>query len=269
MSRMDNSLGTRCKICSSGVKFIFQREILKKYPVKYFHCQNCGFIQTEAPFWLKEAYCDVINAYDTGILARNISFSKFTTNFLFYQFGRKSQFLVYVGGYGIFTRLMRDIGFDFYLFDPQCPNLFARGFEFNPKMNKITAITAWECFEHFVEPMEDLKKMVSISGNILFSTELLPEKIPNPETWLYYGFEHGQHISFYSHQTLEHMARKFDLNFYSQNNIHFFSENKINSSLFKILWYLSHWGLDSIVKCALNSKTHEDMEVNIKLFNKI
>ncbi|HBE42539.1 MAG TPA: methyltransferase type 11 [Bacteroidales bacterium] len=268
MTNKDNSAKYQCKICGSELNLIFNRIVMKIYAVDYFHCQNCGFIQTEAPFWLNEAYCDVINTYDTGILARNISFSNFATNFLFYQFGKRSKFLDYGGGNGIFTRLMRDTGFDFYLYDPQCPNLFARGFEFNPEMNKITAITAWECFEHFEDPMEDLKKMVSISRNILFSTELLPEKIPNPETWSYYGFEHGQHISFYSHQTLEYLARKFDLNFYSQNNIHFFSENKMNNTIFKILWYSSHFGLDIIVKCALKSKTLEDMEGNKKLFNK-
>ena len=44
---------------------------IKKYEVSYFHCPNCGFVQTEKPYWLDEAYSDIIDAEDIGILARN------------------------------------------------------------------------------------------------------------------------------------------------------------------------------------------------------
>ncbi len=43
-------------------------------------------------------------------------------------------FLDYAGGYGVFTRLMRDIGFDFYWHDPYTQNLFANGFEKDIKL---------------------------------------------------------------------------------------------------------------------------------------
>ncbi len=50
----------------------------------------------------------------------------------------------------MFTRLMRDYGFDFLHYDKHTQNLFARGFEFHDE--KIEAITCFECFEHFVNP---------------------------------------------------------------------------------------------------------------------
>jgi len=43
-----------CKICSSNSSHIFSHDVLKKYNVKYFKCENCGFIQTENPYWLEE-----------------------------------------------------------------------------------------------------------------------------------------------------------------------------------------------------------------------
>ena len=57
----------------------------------------------------------------------------------------------YAGGYGIFTRMMRDIGFDFYWLDKYADNLLTNGFEYNKKIHKkIEAITSFESFEHFV-----------------------------------------------------------------------------------------------------------------------
>jgi len=112
-------------------------------------------------------------------------------------FNKNGKFLDFAGGYGVFVRLMRDIGFDFVLYDKYTQNLFAKGFEYNPS-HKIEAITTFESFEHFAKPMDEIESMLKISKNIIFSTELLPDPIPKPEDWWYYGLEHGQHISFYS-----------------------------------------------------------------------
>ena len=49
-----------------------------KYQIDYFFCKNCGFLQTEKPYWLEEAYKDSINDSDTGYLQRNVLFSKKT-----------------------------------------------------------------------------------------------------------------------------------------------------------------------------------------------
>jgi hypothetical protein len=55
------------------------------------------------------------------------------------------------------------------------------------------------------------------------------KKIPAPDEWWYYGLEHGQHISFYTKKTLEYIAAKYDLNFYSNNrDIHFLTKKQID-----------------------------------------
>lgn len=120
----------KCKICNSKSINIFNAKILKKYNRKYFHCQNCGFLQTEDPYWLEEAYEESINISDTGIMSRNLSLSQLSTLILFFFFNKNAKFLDFAGGYGIFVRLMRDIGFDFYWYDKFSNNLLARGFEY-------------------------------------------------------------------------------------------------------------------------------------------
>ncbi len=249
-----------CKICQSDTKFIFNAKVLKKYDVKYFKCSNCDYLFTEEPYWLEESYKSPINISDTGILDRNLYFGKVLTSLIYFFFNKNRTYLDFAGGYGIFTRHMRDIGFNFYWTDKYSTNLLARGFEDEQlAMQGIEAITVFEVFEHLAEPFEEIEKMLYISSNIFFSTTLLPSAIPEPDKWWYYNFNHGQHISFYSHKTLEIIARKYNLNFYSCGEIHLFTKKKINPLLFSIIVKLSKFGIAAIIKkFAVKSKTWED-----------
>lgn len=247
-----------CKICKHQTKQIFKAKILKKYDISYFYCENCGFLQTEEPFWLEEAYKEPISISDTGYLKRNIDISQKLTILLTLFFNKNEKFLDYGGGYGVLVRLMRDIGFDFYWFDKYTSNLFARGFEHQDK-NKYEAVTAFECFEHFVNPTDEIEKMLELSRNIIFSTELLPYPIPNPEDWWYYGLEHGQHISFYSTRTLNFIANKYGLNYANLGDLNLLTQRKIKSARLRIL-KLSKFGLHKWFQIKLKGKTWEDYE---------
>lgn len=247
-----------CKICKKENNYIFKAKILKKYDVAYFHCENCGFLQTEEPYWLSEAYKSPINISDTGYLSRNISLSKTLTTLLILFFDYEKSFLDYAGGYGVFVRLMRDIGFDFYWDDKYTQNLFARGFEYKSGM-KIEAITTFESFEHFDKPMEEIENMLKISKNIIFTTELLLFPIPEPDKWWYYGLVHGQHISFYSKKTLNHIANYFGLKYIFSGSIHILTEKKNISNLKLKVLKLNKFGLNKYLsKYFLTSKTWTD-----------
>jgi len=215
----------------------------------------------EEPYWLEEAYQEAANSSDTGILSRNYYLSNQAANIIFCLFNKQGKFLDYAGGYGILTRLMRDLGFDYYWFDLYAKNIFARGFEYNPQIGNIELITSFESFEHFSNPTEEIEKMLSISKNILFSTELLPNPLPGPENWWYYGLNHGQHISFYSKTTLEYIAKKYHLQLYTQGSLHLLTENKINPLFFKIILRANRFGLCKFVSRSMKSKTFGDMQV--------
>ncbi len=121
----------KCRLCKSNTEELFEATILGKYNIKYYSCPDCNLLQTENPYWLEEAYNNSINDTDVGLLDRNIQFAEKIKVLIYYLFERNGKFLDYAGGYGIFTRLMRDIGFDFYWHDPYTENLFAKGFEYN------------------------------------------------------------------------------------------------------------------------------------------
>ncbi len=100
----------KCNICAHSTEFVFSATVLGKIDAPFYRCLHCGFLQTEEPTWLDEAYAIPIIPYDTGIMMRNYRLSMQTASLLFYQFKPGNKFVDFGGGYGIFTRLMRDIG---------------------------------------------------------------------------------------------------------------------------------------------------------------
>ncbi|MCL2050588.1 MAG: class I SAM-dependent methyltransferase [Lachnospiraceae bacterium] len=220
-----------CKICTSTINNqIFSSLVLNKYEVAYYQCLKCGLVFTGPPFWIKEAYDDAISRYDTGIMRRNHSMSV-ETNYILNKLAEfkfiksDGSFLDFAGGYGIFTRMMRDLGWDFYWHDKYSQNLLARGFEHSSQ--DIFVLTAFEVFEHFDDPITELKKMLSYCPNILFSTLIYDNDFEaKGKDWWYYTFESGQHISFYSKRTLKYLADIFKLHYYYINDgLHLFSEH--------------------------------------------
>ena len=246
-----------CRVCNSESKKLFEAKVLNKYVISYYHCSNCSFLQTEKPYWLDEAYNDPINYSDTGLVKRNLLLSQVTSSVLFYFFDKNGSYLDYAGGYGLFVRLMRDIGFDFYWHDIYTPNLMARGFEYK-EGNKVDLVSVFETFEHFVNPMDEIEKILKISRNILFSTALLADAIPQPDAWWYYGLEHGQHIAFYNAKTFQFIAKKYGLNFYTNGKIHLLTEKKINAAAYKLHTKILFVILSKIVALRMKSKRWSD-----------
>lgn len=219
-----------CKICSGKCREYAEAVVLHKYKIKYFICDYCDFIQTEEPYWLDEAYLTPINIYDTGSLQRSILFSEITSTLMALGFKNGGRYLDYGGGFGEFVRLMRDKGFNFYIYDKYCDNLFARGFNMtDEKSTRFEMVTAFELFEHLVSPKKELEKIIQYSDNIFFTTELVPPNHPKIDEWSYYNPAHGQHIAFYSKKSLEVLAETFDMYYYNRGNFHLYSKIKSKS----------------------------------------
>lgn len=228
-----------CKICSRITSPWAKTKILDKQDVQYFRCGNCGFIQTEEPYWLGEAYSESITGSDLGLVGRNIICSTICKALINRFFDADAKFLDYGGGYGLFVRIMRDAGFDFYHYDKFSTNLFAEGAEADEKSEgQYELVTAIEVFEHFARPLDEIAQILRFSGNIFFSTELIPPGNPKPGEWPYYGLEHGQHIALYTHSSLAVIAGTFHLNLYSNGkSLHLLTGRKISARLFRLIMH--------------------------------
>ena len=118
----------KCKICGSNSKLAFTHKVLNKYTGKYYKCIKCGFLFANNPIWLKEAYKKSITDEDTGLIERNQLFSKMTSIIINTNFKQSKNFLDYAGGYGLFSKLMKDNGFNFYWTDPYTKNIYSKEF---------------------------------------------------------------------------------------------------------------------------------------------
>lgn len=247
----------KCRCCSNKLnEQLFSAELLKKN-VAYFECNNCGYVQTEEPSWLEDAYASTINTSDTGIMSRNLSNVSLVIATLALMKKRSSSVVDYAGGHGFLVRLLRDVGVNALWSDPYCENLVARGFEYENK-NQATLVTAFETFEHFVRPSDEMTKLLDIAPNILLTTNIISDPAPEPTDWWYYGLDHGQHIGFYRLRTLKYLADKFGLYLISDGaGRHFFSKQKYSYIAWRILIYIAN-RFPKLLNMGMKSKTWED-----------
>lgn len=210
-----------CRVCGAPSAYVFTQPVLGR-AVRYFDCAACGYVQTEAPDWLAKAYSSAINDVDTGIMMRNRrNVARVVMTLL--ALGRlHGRVIDHAGGYGILVRMLRDIGVDARWRDMYCENLLARGFE--ATAGDCDLLTAFEVFEHLVEPVRELAAMLADSPCVLLSTELVTTPATPPADWWYYGPEHGQHIGFFRPATLRWMARSLGCHHASDGvSLHLFS----------------------------------------------
>ncbi|MGB4841000.1 MAG: class I SAM-dependent methyltransferase [Saprospiraceae bacterium] len=197
--------------------------------------------RTEEPYWLEEAYKNVITNLDIGLVSRNISYANQLPGILDKHFNNGGKYLDYGGGYGMFVRLMRDRGFDFYRSDKYCENLFAKYFDISDleKGTKFQLITAFEVFEHLPNPIEEIEKMFELSASILFSTLVQPGTvIHSASDWWYFAPETGQHVSFYSIKSLKEISKKFNKNLFSDgSSLHLLTEKKFPERILKLSFF--------------------------------
>lgn len=241
------------------MQYVFTAKLMKRHEVSYSQCPQCGLLQTEQPYWLDEAYSNAISMADTGLVHRNISISAKIAALIYYELDPKGAYLDVAGGYGMLVRLMRDFGFDFYWSDKYCQNLLARGFEAEKANATFNALTAFEVLEHVHDPLAFLSEVIGTYGSrtLIFSTELYEGSSP-PKNWWYYAFNTGQHISFYRSQTLQWIAKRLGLEFYSANGIHMLTDQAISKARFNQFTGRFAFPIALYVKWKMQSRTLSD-----------
>ncbi|MCC9601109.1 class I SAM-dependent methyltransferase [Stieleria sp. JC731] len=228
MTRAQNLDPIESRVADCLAEYIFTGRLIDKHDVQYYRCRDTGFIQTEEPYWLDEAYSDVIANADSGLLSRCYSFRTIAALLVGDNFPKLNRMLDFGGGYGVFTRLMRDIGIPAFHHDPMCSNLFAHGFD-TGLSGQFDLITAFEVFEHLPNPRTTVKELMSHTDTLFFSTVLQPNKqLKSIEDWHYFLPGTGQHISFFNQESLRRLAAENDATLFTNGStLHAISRVKL------------------------------------------
>jgi Methyltransferase domain len=224
-----------CKLCGGATGEYGELRVLDAFDAHYRMCAACQFVFAADPSWLDKAYDTPIAASDTGIAVRNLRFAAIIGALIPLCFHDARRFLDFGGGAGLFVRLMRDQGFNFYLEDKYCENLFAVGFEADDA-ETFDLTTCLEVIEHIPEPMPIFVKLAQTAPTIVLSTELLPATRNKPGEWWYYTPESGQHVSFFSRRSLEVVAGKLGMSVASNGrDLHVLSRRPVSDRLLHTL----------------------------------
>jgi hypothetical protein len=202
MASINNYL---CRLCNGTLVFKFNLLVLKKYPVAYCECSSCESLQTDKPFWLKEAYSINLSKFDTGAAQRNIN--NFIKVFLVSKVLNLKNIIDVGGGDGLLCRLLRDAEFNCFSTDKYATPTYAQEFN-NPSFSSPELALAFEVIEHFENPPLEFDKFFFNNPKfILLSTGIYKKQ---EKSWWYLNPESGQHVFFYSEKAIKYLAKRND-----------------------------------------------------------
>lgn len=199
-----------CKLCRAEIK-----ETISLANGRYFHsCDNCGFVFLDPSFFLNIE--DEKARYD--LHENNISnqgyvemFEKFIADAVMPFKTSVKKILDYGSGPGpVLAELLKHKGYEVSIYDP----IYARN-DFEEE--SFDLITSTEVVEHFYEPFDEIKRMVSLlkpKAYLSIMTRFLPEK-SKFKSWFYK--DDPTHVSLYSLSSFEFLARELGLRIVKNN----------------------------------------------------
>jgi hypothetical protein len=196
---------SKCPICKSNTHLLFEVNIFgvnrKLLECTSLECKQAFFDNVT---WLDRAYSSAIADLDTGAVRRCLSIRKLIASVVSIN-ANNSMTLDYGGGPGLLTRLLRDVGINCYHYDKYCSNVYAGSFEgIDTHYDVVTMV---EVIEHLMNPIEDLETIFrKYTPNLVIATTVLRPAILD-KSWWYLTPSTGQHINFYTSNSLKKIGR--------------------------------------------------------------
>ncbi len=212
-----------CRLCGGRALPQFRLTYLCRLDVQIYRCDSCESLETEQPYWLDISYARELMGYGIDTATRCMNLEAWVT-YVALLWGKRpwdTRIIDYGSGPGLLVRMLRDVGFQAFAYDPYTPGMLAGGFEGDiaAKHDILVAIETWE---HFVEPTKELDQMFGPGHDlVVVRTQVYRDEGPS---WYYFFPEGGQHIFFYSHKAREWIANKYGYEVRSYGDMSIFSK---------------------------------------------
>jgi hypothetical protein len=217
---------SNCRLCGGETALTFRKVLLQKHEVSFLKCQRCLSLQTEAPYWLDEAYADDRPLSDCGMVARTIELCAKTDLILsILRVGHDAVGVDIGGSLGLFSRMMRDRGYNFHRSDKYSRNFYVPFHDATENgIARASVVTSFEVMEHLSNPQEELHSMFALSPDVVLATTM--PYTDQASDWWYYAPDIGQHVFFYSPKALQAIAACYGMQLISAAGIHLFFREK-------------------------------------------
>jgi hypothetical protein len=196
--------GGGCRLCNGEVRLQFSIPVLERHAVEYSSCLFCGSLQTEPPYWLKDAYQHNLAILDTGAAQRNLA--NLSAAVVVARLLGARDLVDFGGGDGLLCRLLRDHGLNCFVEDKYAKASYALGFT-RPDFEKPELLLAFEVLEHFENPQRDLQTLFQSKPRALLASTV-PYDTQGSDWW-YLTPETGQHVFFYSRAAMRLIAERW------------------------------------------------------------
>ena len=217
-----DTMAIACRLCGGPTSVEFTLTVLGRHEVDYQKCERCGSLQTEAPYWLEEAYEEgAVHERDTGMVMRNLDKQAVVvTCSRVLGLPRRPRVLDFGGGTGLLCRLLRDVGMDAWVYDPLGGHELSQGFALDHLEGHFDLVCTFEVLEHQVEPTAALRDLSHLADALIVGTE---PYVGQAEDWWYLMPPVGQHVFFCSPRGFEWAAREIGMHHLDLGKHHLFT----------------------------------------------
>ncbi len=195
-----------CKICNNKTRKLSDIQ----FKINYYNCPNCNFIFSDPNnFVTEQEELKVYKLHENSL--ENAGYVKMFKDFIDktvipYKSNIKTALDFGSGPEPVLAHLLKEEGFDVDIYDP----FFSPEKVYENKTYDL--ITSTEVFEHFKDPLksfETIYKSLKPNGFLATMTLYHPQDDDKFQNWWYRRDE--THISFYTHETMKHLAKIFNM----------------------------------------------------------
>ena len=222
-----------CRLCGGPTDLQFHATVLGSHKVGYHQCQRCHSLQTDVPYWLKEAYEQShLSRADSGAVARALQSQAIVyTIARILRLQRSASVLTSAGGVDFCAASCAILALTPGDRTHTLP-MTSPGFD-DDGATTYSIVCAFEVVEHLAQPALELPNIFNRAADlVVLGTNIYQRQ---GHEWWYLSPGMGQHVFFYSADAMTHIARRFNFRYCRDAGVHIFPKRQLGKAEIAVL----------------------------------